>query len=812
MDPNQNRPRGRQKNVTSGGTGAYKRGEGLGTGQVGNADHSAAKPTGNRPSGNTNSIDSQHHSGSGVKRAAAGGGGIGLILLLVALFVLPKLFGGGAGGSGSAGINDLVNGMLSGGSGDVPSGFSFSNDDTNTGGSYEDNATEVDNTVASDARAKRTRIIGNNNDKVTIMLYMCGTDLESKYGMGSSDMGEIAAAKYGDNVNILVYTGGCKGWKTQGISNKTNQIYQIKDGGLRQLVADDGNKPMTSPETLSHFIKYCNQNFPANRNELILWDHGGGSVSGYGYDEKMGDGSMNLAGISKALKDGGVQFDFIGFDACLMATAENALMLDDYADYLIASEETEPGVGWYYTNWVTKLGSNTSTPTLEIGKNIVDDFVSTCATKCKGQKTTLSVIDLAEFSATVPSKLNSFANNISTLITNKEYQKVSDARYGAREFAQKSKIDQVDLVDLADNMTTQEGVELSAAIKSAVKYNRTSSNISDAHGVSIYFPYKRTSYVDSACSTYSQIGMDDAYSKCIRQFAKLETSGQIAAGGTGSPFGSLFSLGGSGSTGVSGGSDTISSLLGAFLSGGGRSVHIDGLDKSNIDFMSELTVSDKTAADFIALNHFDVENLVWKKNGNEYTMSLPDEQWSLVHGLDLNMFYDDGSGYIDLGLDSVYSFNKNGDLIADTSRNWLAIDGHTIAYYHTDTVEKDDEYTITGYVPAFLNNERVNLILIFDNDNPNGYIAGAEPAYVNEETETIGKGISDINEGDKIDFICDYYSYDGEYLDTYYLGDSLTYSKGMEISNTDVGKGEVRLMYHFTDIYNQEYWSEPIIK
>ena len=83
---------------------------------------------------------------------------------------------------------------------------------------------------------------------------------------------------------------------------------------------------------------------------------------------------------------------------------------------------------------------------------------------------------------------------------------------------------------------------------------------------------------------------------------------------------------------------------------------------------------------------------------------------------------------------------------------------------------------------------------------------------MNEETDTIGKGINDLNEGDKIDFICDYYTYDGEYIDTYYLGDTLTYSKNMKISNTDVGKGEVRLMYHFTDIYNQEYWSEPIIK
>ena len=560
--------------------------------------------------------------------------------MLLALFMLPKLFGG-SGGGGSDGVSDLVGGMLTGGSGNAPAGFIFSNDDTNTGEFFSSSEGKIDTAVAEGSREKRTKIFGDNKDTVTLMVYMCGTDLESKHGMASSDMAEMAAAKYGDNVNIIVYTGGCNGWMTKGISSSVNQIYQIKDGGLKQLVADDGKQAMTDPNTLTGFIKFCTKNFPANRNELILWDHGGGSVSGFGYDEKKGNGSMDLANISKALKNSGTTFDFIGFDACLMATAETALMLDDYADYLIASEETEPGVGWYYTNWVTQLGSDTSTPTVQLGKCIVDDFVSTCDKKCRGQKTTLSVIDLAEFSHTVPDKLGKFAESVSGLIEKKEFKKLSDARYASREFAQKSAIDQVDLVDLAENMATQEGAELASAIRSAVKYNRTSRNMSDAHGVSIYFPYNRTSYVDPACNTYSQIGISDAYSKCIKQFAKLETSGQIAAGGTASPLGSLFSLSGSGSTCSSGNSDVIGSLLGAFL-GGGRSVKIDGLNSSNTEFMSEKSIKTDDTADFLALNYFDISNLVWTQNGNEYKMDLPENQWELVHKLDLNMFYDDG--------------------------------------------------------------------------------------------------------------------------------------------------------------------------
>ena len=63
MDPNQNRPQGRRKNVTSGGNGAHRRGDGLGTGPVGSGSYSGGSTGG----------------GGGAKRAAVGGGGLGVL-------------------------------------------------------------------------------------------------------------------------------------------------------------------------------------------------------------------------------------------------------------------------------------------------------------------------------------------------------------------------------------------------------------------------------------------------------------------------------------------------------------------------------------------------------------------------------------------------------------------------------------------------------------------------------------------------------------------------------------------------------------
>lgn len=785
----------------------HRRGEGLGSGPVGSSDGYSGRG-----------------SGSGTNRAVNRAGGLSLPVILI--FLLIKFLGpslginlggssassaddasyyeesysqsGGASGAGS--LLDALTGGASGGS--LAQGGSSS-----AGASVSQSATsysKADTSVASGSRQKY--YAPSSGDSVTIMLYMCGTDLESRSSMASNDLGEIARADLG-KINVIVYTGGCKKWQTQGISSSVNQIYKIENNGLKCLVSDDGQRAMTDPATLTAFIKYCAKNYPAARNELIFWDHGGGSVSGYGYDEKFPrSGSMSLAGINTALKNGGVKFDFVGFDACLMATAETALMLNEHADYMIASEETEPGIGWYYTNWLTQFGKNTAESTLNLGKAIADDFVATCASQCRGQKTTLSVIDLAEFSNTVPSKLTAFSKSLTNLIKKDEYKAVSNARYQTREFAQGNGIDQIDFVDLCNRIQNAEGTALAKALQGAVKYNKTSSNMTNAYGVSIYFPYQSARSVDEACQTYNAIGMDSSYADCIREFAALETSGQVAAGGTASPVSSLFDLLGGGTPSSSG---AIGDLLGSFMQGGGSDI-ISDLAGSALGFMAGRSVSRSQAADYISLNHFDKNALVWKNAGGQKILSLTESQWDLVHALDLNMFYDDGNGYVDLGLDNVYDWTDSGDLIASSDKTWLSINGQPVAYYHLDTSGDEGNYTITGRVPCMLNGSRVNLILTFTSDAPQGFVAGASTDYKKGETETVAKNLIQLKKGDKVDFLCDFYDYDGNYQDSYYLGEQWTVGERIQISNTNVGSGAVKITYRITDIYNNAYWTPAI--
>lgn len=780
-----NRPRGREKNVNGPGKTIQKRGEGLGSSPVGEAGGYSGRAE--QKSSSTRS--------TGTRRP----GGMQLIILLLAV-----LLGGGGGlsallGSGQTGAPAAPPSQQqtpsSGGSSLTSLLSNLGGGSMSSGWKGEANTGRLNTSVASGSRAKYTKLLGGGKDTATIMVYMCGTDLESRSGMGTADLQEMLSARFGSNINLLIYTGGCKAWKNTAVSSSSNQIWQVKDGSLVCLQKNLGSVTMTSPNTLAGYIQWCAKNYPASRYELILWDHGGGSVSGYGYDEKFASsGSMSLAGLDAALKAAGIKFDFIGFDACLMATVETALTMSQYADYLIASEETEPGVGWYYTDWLTEFGKDTSMSTLQVGQNIVDSFVDTCAKKCPGQLTTLSVIDLAELEHTLPDALADFSHATTKLLQNQQYQTVSNARNGTREFAQSSKIDQIDLVHLAQNLGTRESQALSDTLLSAVKYNRTSSNMTNAYGLSIYFPCRKTAAVDRAVSTYQAIGMDDSYSQCIRQFASQQTIGSVGAAGQSSPLGALTNMLGSGNSG--GSADGVYDLLFSVLGSG---------------FFSDRSIDMEQAAQYVADNHFDGSNLLWEDNENgTAVLRLSEKQWSMVHTLELNVFYDDGEGFIDLGLDTVYQFDDGGNLLGSYDGTWLAINGQPVPYYHTVTVDDGTRYTITGRVPVLHNGSRAELILVFDTDQPYGFVAGVQTVYHEGETETIAKNMTGLQPGDTLEFLCDYYTYDGDYQDSYLIGDPITVTdEALSISNVPL-EGSVQAVYRFTDLYQQHHWTPAV--
>ncbi|MCR4854912.1 MAG: hypothetical protein K5908_01970 [Erysipelotrichaceae bacterium] len=666
------------------------------------------------------------------------------------------------------------------------------------------NVGKLDLDVTSGIRPKRTDILGQQKDKVTIMVYMCGSDLESQAAMGVYDLQEMANAKL-DNINLIVYTGGTTKWHTNIISNRYNQIYQVVGNGqIGCLVDNAGTGSMVDPDTLVSFIEFCTDNFEANRYELILWDHGGGSVSGYGYDEKYPKrGSMSLGQLDQALTEAGVEFDFIGFDACLMATAETALMLGEHADYMIASEESEPGIGWYYTNWLSRFNSDTSMNTVQIGKNIADDFVSKCSTDTPGQKATLSVIDLAEMEGLVPKAMTAFSQSTNALIDT-DYRTVAAARKGSREFASDSYIDMVDLVDLANRIDTPEARNLCQSLMKAVKYNNTSRGMSNAYGLSIYFPYRSTRYVNTILKTYDQIDMNEDYSKVVRNFASYQTSGQVASGGSHSAYQNYSGFDPSQYYSSQSSEELLFDVLNLFLNGSYSSndsyssYYGSGLDALFGGRINENMVK------YIVENHFDAD-LNWKQD----KIALSEDQWSLVDSLKLNMFIDDGNGYIDLGKDSIYDIDGAGNLMKPQETMWLAVSDdnekwHVAAYYELYSTVDGDNTIYTGRIPVLINGKYANLITMIDDESAE--IVGAAFDY-RDESDVVAKNLYEFAEGDEIELICDHYSYDGTFDDAYKLEGKLIVKDDLYLGDLSIADYKTLMSYEFTDIYGQKYYS-----
>ena len=140
----------------------------------------------------------------------------------------------------------------------------------------------------------------------------------------------------------------------------------------------------------------------------------------------------------------------------------------------------------------------------------------------------------------------------------------------------------------------------------------------------------------------------------------------------------------------------------------------------------------------------------------------------------------------------------------------LAINEQPVAYYHESTVDDGVSYSITGRVPVLYNGDRAELVLEFTDSNPHGSVVGVRRIYTEGETETVAKTMDAVLPGDVIDFVCDYYSYEGEYIDSYMLGEQLVVEDELAISDVYVDEAAANLTYMFIDIYNQNYWTTAV--
>ena len=156
---------------------------------------------------------------------------------------------------------------------------------------------------------------------------------------------------------------------------------------------------MADPKTLSDFIRWAAEKHPARKYALVLWDHGGGSKTGIFIDELFAGDVMYLDELHDAFQGGGVNFEAVLFDACMMANLETAYAIKDNAKWMIASEEVVAGKGTAMGRWLQQLYYAPQWDGARLGHWICDMTHTKYANEADAQSQSLltwSVINLAE--------------------------------------------------------------------------------------------------------------------------------------------------------------------------------------------------------------------------------------------------------------------------------------------------------------------------------------------------------------------------------------------------------------------------------
>lgn len=390
--------------------------------------------------------------------------------------------------------------------------------------------------VAPGVRQPRVTLRGDGSDTATVLILMNGSDLESEYQEATEDITEMIRASKSDRVNIVIETVGTRKWSPRyGISPDRSQRWLVTETGLQLLDDSLGQLDTTVPATLSEFIRWGATRFPADRYLLILWDHGGGPVYGFGYDEYQPySSSLTIDEIQLALQNGGVYFDLIGMDSCLMASLEVCCSLYEYCDYTLLSEDFEPGCGWSYTGWVDALNRNPAIGTTDLCRIAIDDTVRYCETQADEDGVTLALMNQAYMKLLYTAWVEfAYANEQPLLNVNYSQLRQATGRAHPRIrsvgdwFGSDSSLEDycvTDLLSVAQNIESDESAALIAALKKAVVYYGATSDETTLTGLSVTLPYGDKAFYGELKRVFRNAGFDADYIDWLERFTEVETS------------------------------------------------------------------------------------------------------------------------------------------------------------------------------------------------------------------------------------------------------------------------------------------------
>lgn len=601
----------------------------------------------------------------------------------------------------------------------------------------------------------------------TILLYLCGTDLESDGAAAYTDLCEAVSAKYSDDVRLVIQTGGTYEWYAD-FSNTSMQRFVNIDGDI-ELVDEvrDGN--MGDPDTLSEFVSWGVENYPAKHMGLVLWNHGGGSISGVCFDEKNNNDSLSLREIDRALNSVYDQmtdkFEFIGFDACLMSTLETANILVPYARYMFASEETEPGGGWNYCDIMNYLAENPDADGAELGKMQCESYYRHCIDNGDSVGTTFAITDLSK----LDDLLVSFNRTAQEMYESGRLNDIARAVYSADNFGGNNRSEgYTNMVDLAGLLKAVEPYAPSASealedLSEAVIYNITGTQHSGAGGLSLYYPLAVQG--SQELSIFSDICTSSYYLAFVDAAAYGTTGGDIAGYDNSDIIGDFADFWDYDYIA----DDDIGTNIGDFdIIGGDSTIRVDDI-------------------------YFDDDGI--------YTVQLSDMDAFNYATCCLFMELEGASVFI--GEDDEVIIDYDNMLLEDNfDGTWPSLDGMPLAIETVSVTYDLSVYTC----PVLLNGKQTNLRIEYDWIAGEWRVVGAW-AGIDPETGAAARETVTLRDGD---VICPAYYVMADEYDDYIYGDEYTVNGDIKIEYSELYEGDYSYSMMLYDVYGNYYLTDSV--
>ena len=679
------------------------------------------------------------------------------------------------------------------------------------------------------------------NKTFTLMVYMCGTDLESDGGCATADLQEMvrSGVKAGGNLTVYVQTGGTKQWATRGMTNREGERWLVSKDGLER-VDSLGRIDMGSGDEFTEFLQYGMKNYPADRYGLVLWDHGAGATDGVCYDEISGN-SLNMAKIYQSLKtvSGEANFSkfaFVGFDACLMANYEMALHLRPYADYMVASEETEPGDGWDYSKWLPLLAKDPGSNIETVAKKIVDSFVQSVDTST-GDFGTLSVLNLSKLDKLFAA-MEQMGDALTGELTGGNFSAISRLRQNVRAFGETDS-DSSDMIDLSVfakifRRYDEAGAQaLTSAMKDAVVYSRNTANLSDVTGLSVLVPNKTRNTASQYLKNYDKNNLMPKYTAFVRslvdqmvagshtftsegvtqqsvQDATVDWFSQYATDtqtyydtynnlwGNSSGTAADNSASTSGNTGATdSGNFSLDSFLNTLFGSGDDSFNSDAYATNNLwSATSDNANTAVSSANFSNLwgdqaaattenstvevnagnQTYSVDNPFANATGDyAYSMALTNEDLQNLAYAETYLMMDVSDPDFECYVDLGYT----QDVVTDWNQGKLygLFDGTwpTLAGQMVCVYDQvANEKYVRSLIPVTLNGEETYLLVVFDQDHPSGVVVGSTEGY-NDAGQPV-RGFEPLHKGDLVvpQYVLIYWDANDEQQSEPFEGDPIT--------------------------------------